>query len=119
VLLTAGVMLLTGAVDTTVVLWELQLHKNVIQPQALYSLRGHVRELTAVCSAFFLVMNAPKCAASGRAIPDAVPCVCVRRWLCRQSWHLRHQVQQMAVCCCTRAIMARLCGVSHTLTSSP
>lgn len=42
-----GVWLLTGAVDTTVVLWELQPHRGGVLPQPLHTLRGHVRELTA------------------------------------------------------------------------
>ena len=54
-----GSLLLTGAADTTVVLWEMQASG---QAHPLKTLRGHVRELTAVALSFELSI-----AASGAA----------------------------------------------------
>mmetsp|Transcript_42211 Transcript_42211/g.96780 ORF Transcript_42211/g.96780 Transcript_42211/m.96780 type:complete len:532 (-) Transcript_42211:23-1618(-) len=57
-----GMLLLTGAADTTVVLWRLEATKNSTQPYPLHTLRGHVRELTAVALSYELSI-----AASGAA----------------------------------------------------
>jgi len=59
----SGTLLLTGAADTTVVLWELEAAaKGAVQPLPLHTLRGHVRELSAVALSHELSL-----AASGAA----------------------------------------------------